>query len=100
MNVIKTTQTFNAWLESFKDIAISRRIKERIARLEYNHFGDYKALGEGLYELRLDFAAGYRIYYIRKGNVIYLLLNGGDKGTQSRDIEKARKIAAQFSDET
>ncbi len=67
-------------------------IAGRLLRIEQGNLGDHKALGEGLYELRFTFGAGYRVYFAQEGNQIILLLIGGDKSTQSRDIEKARDI--------
>lgn len=81
---------FTIWLESFKDVKTKRRIDSRLDRLEFGNFGDRKLVGDGVYELRLDFGAGYRIYYGEIGNVIVLLLLGGDKSTQERDVKQAK----------
>jgi putative addiction module killer protein len=79
------------WLQKL-DIQIRGRINNRLVRLEYGVYGDYKHIKDNLYELRFFFGKGYRIYFLEKDNKIILLLNAGDKGTQSRDIKKAQEI--------
>ena len=91
IEVLKT-DVFSEWVEELKDCSVQARILERINRIKLGNFGDYKALGGGLFELRLDFGPGYRMYYVRKGSLIILLLCGGDKSTQKKDIAKAKKI--------
>lgn len=81
---------FLDWLNSIKDIKIQRRIKLRIDRLIDGNFGDTKSVGDKLYELRLFFGAGYRVYYTIEDNVLVILFTGGDKSTQTKDIEKAK----------
>ena len=78
------------WLNSIKDLKIQRRIKLRIDRLIDGNFGDTKSVGDKLYELRLFFGAGYRVYYTIEDNVLVILFTGGDKSTQTKDIEKAK----------
>lgn len=79
------------WLKSL-DISIRKRIFRRISRIEENgNFGDYKKLDEDISELRFNFGSGYRIYFAEVGDIIVLLLNAGDKKTQSKDIEKAKE---------
>ncbi len=70
----------------------------RIDRIERGLFGDVKSVGEGVSELRIDFAPGYRIYFIQRGQVLVILLCGGDKGTQTRDISAAKIMAADWKD--
>lgn len=79
------------WLNSFKDGKTKARIIDRIRRLLIGNYGDYKRIDNGLSELRLKFGSGYRIYFSEIDNVIILLLCGGDKSTQSRDIKKAKE---------
>ena len=79
------------WLNSL-DGSFRRRINQRILRLEEGNFGDCKKLSEDISELRFDFGKGYRIYYTEINGVIVLLINGGDKSEQSKDIEKAQKL--------
>ena len=81
---------FPQWLRELKDRTAGARIRARVARLRLGNFGDTKGLGSGLHELRIDHGSGYRVYFGRIGNRIVLLLCGGTKRTQSRDIEQAR----------
>ena len=84
------TQFIN-WLESIKDITIKARIKNRIRRMELGNLGDYKAIGDSVFELRLYFGSGYRVYFAEVNNIIVLLLCGGDKKSQTKDIKRAKK---------
>jgi putative addiction module killer protein len=84
-------QPFIEWLESLKDKAIRSRIKERLDRVALGNLGDHKSVGKGIAELRLQFGSGYRIYFGEDKGSIILLLCGGDKATQSKDIKKAQK---------
>ncbi len=77
------------WLDGFGDVPIRWRIVARLERLADGHLGDWKSLGAGVYELRIHAGPGYRVYYAQDGAAIILLLCGGDKGTQQRDIERA-----------
>lgn len=77
------------WLESVQDITTRARIKNRLRRLELGNLGDTKSVGQGVYELRLDFGPGFRVYFGNVDNMIVLLLCGGDKGSQTKDIKKA-----------
>lgn len=69
------------------------RIQVRIDRLEMGHYGDVEPVGEGVSELRIFYGPGYRVYFVERGNVVVILLLGGDKGTQQADIAKAKEIA-------
>lgn len=80
---------FVNWLESLKNKVDRYRIKERLDRVALGNLGDYKPVGESIYELRLKFGSGYRIYFGRDGEKVILLLSGGDKSTQRKDIKKA-----------
>jgi len=82
-------QPFIDWLESLKDNRDRFRIKERLDRIALGNLGDHKHVGNGVYELRADFGSGYRIYYGNKNEKIVLLLCGGNKSTQKKDIKKA-----------
>lgn len=82
---------FLDWLNGIKDKVTRARIRRRLDRMEIGHYGDYKSLGSGIYELRLQFGAGYRIYFAEIDDVIILLLCGGDKSSQVADIKKANK---------
>lgn len=83
---------YSDWLYGLRDVATVARIRARIDRVEEGNLGNYKPLGVGLYELKFDFGAGYRVYFAIDGDEIILLLMGGDKGSQRRDIEKARQF--------
>lgn len=77
------------WLEALDDMRTRSRIVARLDRLGSGHVGDWKSIGSGVYELRIDAGPGYRVYFARHGASVVLLLCGGDKGTQQRDIERA-----------
>lgn len=81
---------FITWLESIKDTTTKRRIRLRIDRMIDGNFGDTKNLGNDLYELRLFFGSGYRIYYTIENDVLVILFSGGDKSSQNDDIKKAK----------
>lgn len=81
---------FREWLEALRDREARARIRVRINRLRQGNFGDCKAVGSGVSELRIDYGPGYRVYFGRQGEKIVILLCGGDKRTQTRDIESAQ----------
>jgi putative addiction module killer protein len=83
-------QPFVEWLYALKDLKTKARIESRVRRLSLSNWGDYRLVGEGVIELRLDFGPGYRVYCSRTGRTVVLLLLGGDKRTQRRDIETAK----------
>ena len=83
-------QPFIEWFESIRDKITQRRIDKRLARLEDGNFGDCQSVGGGVFELRLHFGPGYRIYFRRIESTLVLLLCGGDKASQQRDIELAK----------
>lgn len=78
------------WLKRLRDPKTRRRILKRFFRVENGHYGDYKFIGDGVYELRFFFGAGYRVYFGEDGDTIVVLLAGGDKDSQPRDIENAQ----------
>ena len=82
-------QPLMVWIRSLKNKQAQALILSRINRLRQGHWGDFKALSEGLYELRVHHGPGYRIYFAQEGNRLILLMSGGDKSTQARDIQKA-----------
>ncbi|MES2270788.1 MAG: type II toxin-antitoxin system RelE/ParE family toxin [Pseudomonadota bacterium] len=96
---LRTTLLFTKWLEKQKDRVSLARILARLLRLADGKFGDVKAVGDGVVELRMHFGPGYRVYVKQRGDVVILLLIGGDKGSQKSDIEKARALARQDSDD-
>jgi putative addiction module killer protein len=90
---VRQTLVFEEWLDNLKDVRASEQIARRITRLEYGQFGDVKPIGEGLSELRIDIGPGYRVYFTQKGRALIMLICGGAKKTQKRDIERAKQLA-------
>ena len=99
MNTILRTDAFDLWLRKLKDSRGKARIVERIRSVERNNFGDCVAVGHGLFEMRIHFGPGYRVYFTRVGDVVYVLLCGGTKRGQQRDISKAQQLAQQVKEE-
>ena len=95
---IRQTDSFRNWLSDLKDGIAVKAVKRRIARVQIGLFGDCKAIGGGLHELRVDHGPGYRVYFLRQGNVVVILLCGGDKSTQSRDIDRALALASKWNE--
>jgi putative addiction module killer protein len=91
MTTIRTTPEYDAWFSGLRDRQAKQRINIRIRRVSLGNFGDVKPVGEGVSELRIDYGPGYRVYLIQRGDVI--LLCGGDKRTQDRDITNAKRLA-------
>ncbi len=89
-------QPFTEWLESIRDTSTQDRIQARINRLKFGNFGDFESVGDGVFELRLNFGAGYRVYFGQIGSTVILLLCGGDKSSQARDIERAKNYWLQY----
>ncbi len=87
---------YSRWLSSLKDVRARAVIRVRLNRIRLANFGDCRSVGEGVMELRIDHGPGYRVYFGRVGNRIVLLLCGGDKSTQSKDIELAREYWADY----
>jgi len=83
------TNPFREWLDSIKDMRTQIKIDLRLARVRLGNFGDTKSVGKGVYELKIQFGPGYRIYYGLEGNKIVILLCAGDKSSQKKDIKKA-----------
>ena len=95
---IKKTATFEKWIRSLPDKNAVARINIRIKRLHLGNPGDIKSVGGGIFELRIDYGPGYRIYIYKYKNTIIVLMNGGDKSTQSKDIEKAKILLKEIGD--
>lgn len=93
MNSIQTTLVFDDWFASLKDLKAKFRIQARIDLAEDGNFGDCAPIGEGVSEMRIHVGAGYRVYFKKSGTAIYVLLAGGNKSTQKRDIKLALEIA-------
>lgn len=94
----KGKKPFVEWLESL-DAVVRARIENRILRLYHGNYGDYKTLQDGVNELRLSFGSGYRVYFAEDGKTIVILLCGGDKGTQAKDIKKAIGFWKEYKEE-
>jgi putative addiction module killer protein len=95
---LKQTDTFRKWRLKLKDERARSAIASRLDRLAFGHMGDAEPVGEGVSELRIHYGPGYRVYFQRRGAVLIVLLCGGDKKTQARDIEMAKKLAKEWSD--
>jgi putative addiction module killer protein len=89
---VRQTAEFSRWLRRLKDANAVARIVARIRRMEQGNLGDSRSLGAGLMEMRVDYGPGYRIYYLRRGAMIVILLCAGDKRTQRQDIKRAREL--------
>ncbi|WLS05273.1 type II toxin-antitoxin system RelE/ParE family toxin [Shinella oryzae] len=96
MFTIRRTRIFADWIKALKDFRAQARIADRIDRLAAGNSGDAKPIGEDVSELRINYGPGYRVYFVRDGSIVYLLLCGGDKSTQDKDIRLAKKLAQQL----
>lgn len=94
--IIQQTDTFSRWLSRLRDLKAKASIIRRVARAKEGGLGDVKPVGGGVSEMRLDVGPGYRLYFMRRGDVVVVLLCGGDKSSQSRDIELAKKLAGEI----
>lgn len=88
---LDSTSVFDKWLKGLKDKTIRNKVLARLARVENGNFGDFKQIADDLFELRFFFGGGLRVYYTVRNGCVVLLLVGGDKSSQSRDIENARR---------
>jgi putative addiction module killer protein len=91
---IRQSETFRQWLADLDDREAVARIAVRIRRASLGNLGDAKSVGKGVSEMRIDYGPGYRVYFTRRGQEVILLLCGGDKKTQARDIDRAQKMVA------
>ena len=98
MRSIYSTEVFDAWFEALRDKQAARRIQARIDRLEEGNFGDCQPVGEGVSEMRIHHGPGIRVYFTQRGLEIVILLAGGDKSSQSKDIETALELARQLKE--
>lgn len=94
---IHQTETFTKWRSKLKDDRAKAYIAARLDRLYFGHIGDAAPVGEGVSELRIHYGPGYRIYFQKRGSAIVVLLCGGDKSTQAKDIAKAKILAKEWS---
>ncbi len=95
---ILRSDEFDLWLADLRDDRARARIQARILRLSLGNPGDVKPVGEGISEMRIDHGPGYRVYFWQRGQVLILLLSGGDKSTQDKDIKAAKLIAARWKE--
>jgi putative addiction module killer protein len=90
---VRETKTFSAWLQALRDSQSRAKIAARIRRLAFGNPGDVHPVGDGISELRIHCGPGYRVYYVQRGAILIVLLCGGDKSTQARDIATAKKLS-------
>jgi putative addiction module killer protein len=95
----KQTETFRRWRIRLKDQRVRALIASRLDRLAFGNAGDVRPVGQGTSELRIDYGPGFRIYFQKRGETIIILLCGGDKSTQAKDIQTAKRLAAEWSEE-
>ena len=98
MVTLQRSDEFNDWLANLRDQRGKARIAARLISAQLGNFGEYRVLDEGVCELKIDFGPGYRVYYVRRGEVVYLLLCGGDKSTQKKDIKRAVQMARELKE--
>ena len=96
MILIYTTDEFDDWFVTLRDKQAQKRIQARIDRAEDGNFGDCKPVGEGVSEMRIHYGAGYRVYFVQRGLEMVVLLAGGDKSNQQKDIQTALKLAREL----
>jgi putative addiction module killer protein len=95
---VRKTATFSEWMARLRDHRARAKIAARIDRLAFGNSGDVKHIGEGISELRIHYGPGYRVYFVRRGETLVVLLCGGDKGSQTKDIKNANTLAARLED--
>jgi putative addiction module killer protein len=93
---VRKTKVFADWLDGLRDARAKARILVRLRRLSLGSFGDWKSVGDGVSELRINYGPGYRVYLTRQGNLVVILLAGGTKKSQSRDIKRAISLAQEL----
>lgn len=97
---IQKTPQYEAWFRNLRDIQAQAKIVQRLFRVELGHLGDVEPVGEGVSEMRLHYGPGYRIYFMKVESVVILLLCGGDKASQRRDIKTAKEMAKAIREDT
>ena len=90
------SSTFRRWVRGLRDQRAVARINARLRNVSLGNLGDARSVGQGIYEMRIHYGPGYRLYFIREGRSVVVLLCGGDKDSQSRDIERARRLALEW----
>jgi len=100
MNILNMTDDFDAWLAAITDTKLKSLVLRRIAQATLGNFGDHKGIGSGVFEMRIHYGAGWRLYYAQEGRYLYLLLSAGSKASQRKDIQKAQAMWQQIKGET
>lgn len=98
MKSISQTETYAAWFAKLRDQRAKAKILARIRRVELGNFGDCEPVGEGVSELRIHYGPGYRVYFVQRGFELVILLAGGDKDSQAKDIEVAKQLARELKE--
>jgi putative addiction module killer protein len=93
---VRLTSEFESWLDGLRDKKAQVRIAARLRQAETGNFGDWKTVGTGVSEMRVNFGPGYRLYFTRKGSILIVMLAGGDKSSQATDIRRAQRILKQL----
>jgi putative addiction module killer protein len=96
---VRQTSHYAKWIDELRDRRAVSRIDLRIRRLSLGNFGDVRSVGGGVSEMRIDYGPGYRVYFVRQSDIVVILLCGGDKSTQDRDIATAKSIARELKEE-
>ncbi len=100
MFIVRLTQEFQDWLDELKDLRAQVRIVARLRHVEAGNLGDWKPVGGDVSEMRVDFGPGYRLYFTRREGILIVILAGGDKSTQARDIKRAQRILKELEPES
>jgi putative addiction module killer protein len=100
MNQFIATDVYTDWFSSLRDVQAKARINARVRRAELGNFGDCEPVGEGVSEMRIHYGPGYRVYWVQRGHEIFILLAGGDKSTQAKDIKNALQLARNLKEAT
>ncbi len=94
MYIIKRTNEFSNWLDGLKDCVTKQRLSARLRKAMNGNLGDIKPIGSGVFEMREHFGCGWRLYYVQRGDVLIIMLGGGDKSSQTADIANAKRLAS------
>ena len=100
MNQFIATDIYSDWFSALRDVQARARINARLRRAELGNFGDCEPVGEGVSEMRIHYGPGYRVYWVKRGHEIFILLAGGDKTTQAKDIKAALQLARKLKEAT
>ncbi|QHI97166.1 type II toxin-antitoxin system RelE/ParE family toxin [Xylophilus rhododendri] len=93
---VQTTRAFGEWLDGLRDARAKAAVARRLKRMQAGNFGDMKPVGDGVSELRVDVGPGYRVYFVQRGQRLVVVLAGGDKSSQDRDIQRAKALAKEL----